>query len=129
MHKEIYSKKAKPTINQRAFTSTPAPWANNNSLRNFPNLVNKSFNNVNSIRNNSQFSNTQLPKTISSQPSMSQPDTHNPSINLFDLQNEFNSIPDIKKTMEIYRELITKLKSTDDHIKRISLLITYGLEI
>lgn len=123
-YKEKISKKIKPLITQRTFTSTPAPWTTNNSLRNFPNLTNNSPNTNNTNRNNSQSlnSNKQLP-------SISQNDVHNSSLSLFDLLNEFKAIPDIKKTMEIYRELITKLKSTDDHMKRISILITYGLEI
>lgn len=41
------------------------------------------------------------------------------------LQNEFNSIPDMKQTLLLFKELINKLKSTNDHNVRLSILLQY----
>lgn len=43
------------------------------------------------------------------------------------LNNQFNAIPGIKKTLELYRELIQKLKNTSCDKTRLSILIQYTM--
>lgn len=96
----------------RTFQSTRAPWADynqNEMFRDFP-PINPNYNNVSNINNN---------------------DSNNVNDSGFkefsNLQKDFSEIQDIKTTMNLYKELISKLKSTDCHKTRIGYILEYTL--
>lgn len=111
----------KPKIQQpkpRSFTSTPAPWAN---LTQFPPLTqrNSSVNNrLLEIRESEIVNNLNEDQGGSSTSNFQQ---------FSDLQSEFSAIPNISETLNLYKELISKLKSTNCQKTRVGILIEYTL--
>ena len=113
--KLVKPKTIKPTI--RFFDSSPAPWINSNNS------------NVNSLHLN-QINFPTIDKNARQQPKeicVNDANDHSNGFNLFELQNEFNSIPNINETMKLLKELINKLKSTNCQKTRIGLLLQYSM--
>jgi hypothetical protein len=106
----LKSKRNVPERSPILFKSTPAPWSKNNYEEHFPNSLNiQSKSNVNPVDRLS----------ISNQ------------INEFkrfsNLQNEFNAIPEIGKTLDLFQELVVKLEKKSDHGARLRILLEYQL--
>lgn len=75
-------------------------------------------------------------KTAATNPTFNTNQTSNKSDNstehanvLSELRVNFNSIPNINVTLQLYKELITKLKSTDCQKTRLAILIEYTLPL
>jgi hypothetical protein len=100
----------------KTFVSTPAPWATiTDNLIELPPL---SPSDRIEYFQNSQ-SNTKPSISISNQ---------NCNLNTFSrLSQEFNNIENIKETMNLYKELIDKLKATSCQKTRLSILMEYTL--
>jgi hypothetical protein len=105
----------KNTPHPRKFNSTPAPWSTNlMNSSNFPN-ISQNINSHNKLSQNNSL--------VSDSNNVNESSFSNYS----NLTNEFNNIPNINTTLNLYKELITKLKSTQDHKARISFMIEYTL--
>jgi hypothetical protein len=97
----------------RVFTSTPAPWISSQNTRSTQ-VQQNYVNNFPALNiNNPSFTNRLNNISIQDNATLS------------DLQNEFNSIPNIKDTLKLYKEMIFKLKSTNCHNTRISIILEY----
>ena len=109
------SKPKKPMV--RYFDSTPAPWASQKT----------------NPRSSYTYSQQDFPKIISQDQKKSHQrsqdtnfiDNNEDSLNIFSLQNDFDSINNIKETMKLFKNLIVQLKSTDCHKTRIGFLLQY----
>lgn len=124
---KIESLKVKTKTIPRSFRSTPAPWNNFSQYHSqFPEIIPQT-------QSPNVFSNTQTPQNRinlnnlnSSQDYVVKNDSQ--TFNEIDnLNNQFNAIPGIKKTLELYRELIQKLKNTSCDKTRLSILIQYTM--
>lgn len=105
-YKEKISK-FKKSEKPREFTTTPAPWAPLKSFNNFPNLNNKPQQPAMNFGELQQVKDT-------------------PSVSFSNLQSEFNEIPEISITLQLYADLIKKLKSTNDHKVRIQFMMQFS---
>lgn len=101
----------------RTFKSTPAPWFRNQAGGNydnhFPPLNPQSQNQSSSIPN---------PHSLSQRLQNIRNDVPDNPLLVF---QEFNNIPNIQKTLSLFKELTMKLKSTNCHNTRISIILEY----
>lgn len=106
--KKIDSFKAKknPYDSPKVFHSTPAPWSRENYNVHFPPPPSPK------VRIDPR-----------DRAGVSQENDH--YNNFLELKEEFNSIPEIQKTLTLFKELIVQLKSTEDHNTRINILLKY----
>jgi hypothetical protein len=100
------------SLNKEFLSNNNFPPLSKNNL-NLDNRNNLSYVNQNS----STFSNILTGKNVNLNESS--------FLNFSSLNNEFNSISDIKITLSLYKELINKLKSTNCHKTRLSFIIEY----
>jgi hypothetical protein len=103
--------KSKKKIETKTFTSTPAPWMNNNNLAlnkvNFPLLPSRGI--------NSNISG-KAPTT---------PQQHSTLNEFADIQSEFATIPGIEETLANFKIFTNLLKATTDEKQRFAIIIKY----
>lgn len=115
----------------RQFTSTPAPWANDNSNNrlqpsHFPALTNR---HVQQNDNTSdQQEDVQHQSVSFTQPPTSRNSRNSrraPTSSFANLQANFQSIPEIDVTMRLFGNLIQELSSTMNHAERLTIMLRY----
>ena len=99
----------------RYFKSTPAPWSNL-----APNIP------ANFICNQNDFPDLNKPHHRADAVKSKNTNINDDyNLKFFNLQEEFQSIANIAETMKLFKELILKLKSSNNHNARLSILMQY----